>query len=58
MGGRFRVTGGKDDGGSIRSEVMSFHLKVTLLQICTLVIIVVALEMLVSCSSLDNHVET
>ena len=29
VGGRFRVTGGYD-GGSRRSEVMSFHLKVTL----------------------------
>ena len=34
VGGRIRVTGG-EDGGSPRSEVMSFHLKVTLSQICT-----------------------
>ena len=30
VGGRLRVTGGHDDGYSRRSEVMSFHLKVTL----------------------------
>ena len=30
VGGKMRVTGGRDDEDSSRSEVMSFHLKVTL----------------------------